>query len=117
MIFSSGYNAARQLISQADRPSAIISANDSMALGAISRIIEAGLRVPEDISIIGFDDVPAASLPRMDLTTIRVPKRTMGISAARLLMTRIKNANVEGVEKIVTPVELIMRKTTGQSKD
>ena len=110
--FASGQAAARQLFANEEIPTAVIAASDTMALGAIDAILKAGYRVPNDISVIGFDDIPAASLPRIELTTIRVPKKEMGIAAAQILLARIKNENDGEPVQIISPVELIVRNTT-----
>lgn len=110
--FSSGQSAAQRLLDRQANPSAIIAASDTMAIGAIDTILKAGHRLPEDISVIGFDDIPAASMPRIDLTTVRVPKKKMGITAARILLQRIKNETTAEPQQIISSVELIVRNTT-----
>ena len=106
-----GYNSCKELLSIKERPSAIFSANDLMALGAMKYISEIGLRIPDDISIVGFDDINFASLPGIELTTIIVPKYEMGYTSAKILIDEIKG-NRKGVEQVVLKPELVIRKTT-----
>lgn len=110
--FVSGQTAAQQLLDVEDPPTAIISANDIMAIGAITAIRSRGLRVPEDISVVGFDDIFLSSLPMVQLTTIRVPKRELGAEAARVLVERIGGARGDSSCEVVLPAELIERQTT-----
>lgn len=86
-----GYTAAQRLLSLSDRPTAIFAANDLSAFGAIEAIREQGLRIPEDISLIGFDDLPQASLVYPKLTTVRQPLDSMGHKAVTMLLEQIEN--------------------------
>lgn len=83
----SGTELAEQLLSVdiAERPTALLCANDLMAIGALEHCKRAGIRVPEDVSVVGFDDLPFASLLTPRLTTVRQPAREMGEGAANLL--------------------------------
>ena len=88
---TSGYQATQRLL-QTNRPfSAIFAQNDRMAVGAIRALREAGHRVPDDISVIGFDDIPLASYFDPPLTTFRQPLEESGQQAARLLIETIQN--------------------------
>jgi DNA-binding LacI/PurR family transcriptional regulator len=80
-----GYAAARRLVRRSDRPDAIFFASDIMAFGGIEALREIGLRVPEDVSVIGFDDVPMAAWPSNALTTIRQPVKEMADEAIALI--------------------------------
>lgn len=84
--FDSGVRAADNLLSRADRPTAIFAGNDEMAIGVYTSARSAGLRVPEDLSIVGFDDTPMAARIAPGLTTVRLPIRDMGQEAARGLL-------------------------------
>lgn len=89
----SGYRLARELLGNARRRiTALLCANDLMAIGAMKYCREAGLRVPADVSIAGFDDIPASSLIDPPLTTVAQPGRDMGRAAAQLLLHQIKGA-------------------------
>jgi LacI family transcriptional regulator len=89
----SGYTATRQLLAQTPRPTAIFACNDMMAVGAIRALNEAGLRVPQDVSVIGFDDITLASFTGPPLTTMAQPSIEMGMLAAELLVDRLQNPN------------------------
>ncbi|XBS71817.1 substrate-binding domain-containing protein [Acerihabitans sp. KWT182] len=85
----SGRRAADQILSLPSRPSAVLCANDLMAIGFIRRCQELRVRVPEDISVAGFDDIPEARQLNPALTTVRQPGREMGRAAATLLLQHI----------------------------
>lgn len=87
-----GYLAMRQLLSAEHRFSAIFAFNDASAMGAITALHEAGLHVPRDVSVVGFDDIPSAATMRPSLTTVRQPLREMGQSAAATLLRLIRSA-------------------------
>ncbi|MGV9194751.1 LacI family DNA-binding transcriptional regulator [Microbacterium sp. MC2] len=108
----SGHRLAAQLIDTPRRPTALFCADDMVAFGAIDAVMDAGLRVPEDVSIVGVDDVPAASLRQVGLTTVRQPAAEMGRRALNLLLERIEGlASAEPVEIVLRP-QLIVRTTT-----
>ncbi len=112
-----GYHEMRELLARPRRPSAVFAVSDKSAFGAIDAIREAGLTIPDDLSLVGFDDVHEASLLNPPLTTIAVPKRQMGRLAVRLLADRIGLAG-DGVSsfvkptKLVVPVSLVVRAST-----
>jgi DNA-binding LacI/PurR family transcriptional regulator len=108
----SGYQAAGDLLAQHPRPTAIFAFNDRMAMGAIRCLRDAGLSVPHDIAVVGFDDIPAAALADPPLTTVRQPAQDMGASAARLLFERIEH-NANGLAETVLPTELVIRASCG----
>ncbi len=87
-----GYVAATRLLRA--RPTAIFAANDLLALGALRAAREAGLRAPRDISVVGVNDIPLVGLIDPPLTTVRVPQREMGETAARMLIAAIQNEPV-----------------------
>ncbi|MGH8194377.1 MAG: LacI family DNA-binding transcriptional regulator [Woeseiaceae bacterium] len=109
--FDSGVRAAKELLSLDPRPTAIFAANDDMAAGVIYEAQERGLRVPDDLSIAGFDDTLLASRIWPGLTTVRQPTREMGQTAARILIDRVMGRTLEGAAPI--PTELVVRKSTG----
>jgi DNA-binding LacI/PurR family transcriptional regulator len=86
-----GYQAARELLDLNPRPTALFVANNLMTLGALVAIRERGLRIPEDISIIGFDDMPWANLLQPPLTAIAQPTYELGQRAAQLLLARLQD--------------------------
>lgn len=109
--FESGFQAARQLLTRQDAPSAIFACNDLMAIGAISAAVELGLRVPEDVSIIGFDNVSLARYTNPPLTSIHQPSHDLGIIATNLLLARINNP-AGPVQRELIATELVERGST-----
>ncbi len=85
----SGHAAAMQLLALAQRPTAIFAANDSMAIGALSALHESGLRVPQDIAVAGFDDIPLARYMNPPLSTVHVDISLLGERAATLLLSSL----------------------------
>ncbi len=110
----SGYEAARELLALAERPTAIFAANDIMALGAIYAIQKAGLEVPADVAIVGYDDRDFAAWIRPALTTIRMPSYEMGQAAARLLLEQINKEELEDATQITG--KLLIRESCGTNK-
>ena len=108
-----GYVAVRKLLRIREPFTALIAFNDVSAIGAIRALREAGLRVPEDISVVGFDDIPFAAYQNPALTTIRQPLWEMGKLAAETVLSRIANGNGAPYPKLVTvDPELIVREST-----
>ncbi len=101
--------AATDVLSRADRPTAIFAANDMSALAVVASAKALGIRVPEDLSVVGFDDVPDAALADPPLTTVRQPLQRMGEEAMRLLLDIL--GNVDRPHHVRLPVELIVRST------
>jgi LacI family transcriptional regulator len=106
-----GYDAAMPLLRD-HKPDAIFAAGDTIAIGAIQAAHEAGLRVPEDVAVIGFDDVDVASQAFPALSTVRQPVREKGAAAARLLLDLIEN-RVQGPQHLVLQTELVIRDSCG----
>jgi LacI family transcriptional regulator len=110
----SGYAAAMRLLGpgQGKRPTAILCSNDLMALGVFRCCRELGLRIPEDLSVTGFDDIPSAEFLDPPLTTVAQPARAMGTAAARLLLHAI-GALDEPPGQTEFPTELRLRGSVG----
>ncbi len=108
-----GYEATRRLLASHKRFSALFAFNDISAMGAIRALREAKLRVPEDVSVVGFDDIQSAAYQNPALTTVRQPLREMGRIAAEILLRRIRRSESDshGGETIIEP-KLIIRETT-----
>jgi len=113
---ASGYHAIEVLLSLPEPPTAIFACNDLMAIGAMARAIELGYRIPEDLSVIGFDDIALASFANPRLTTVVQPKYQMGTLAAEILLQRIGNRSF-ATRREVLSTELVVRNSTGQCKD
>lgn len=108
---SSGYALGRRLASQSD-VTAVFASNDQMALGVLRALHEAGRRVPDDVSVIGYDDIPEAPYLLPPLTTVHNDFAESGRRAVHLLLQQLQGNGESGVSSIV-PVELIVRASTG----
>jgi len=106
-----GYDAAYRLLDQGEEFSAVVVANDYLALGAILALSERGLQVPDDVSIIGFDDTPEAAFFMPPLTTIRQGYEALGRQAIQYMMELIKNPETPAHQRVLMP-QLIERKST-----
>jgi LacI family transcriptional regulator len=111
-----GYAGACTLMDIEDPPTAIFASNDVMAMGAMDAVRSRGLRVPEDVSVLGFDDIPQSASVRPALTTVRQPLEQMGRVATQMLLDLLKNAEKE-ISRIELPTELIVRGSTSSPKD
>jgi len=103
-----GYTGALYLLDLPSPPTAIFASNDVMAMGVMDAVRSRGLRIPEDISVIGFDDIPQAALVRPALTTVRQPLEQMGRVATQLLLDLLKDPTKK-INRIELPTELIVR--------
>lgn len=108
-----GYYSAQKLLHQ--RPDALFVASDTMAIGAMRAIREAGLRVPHDIAVVGFDDLPPASQSTPALTTIRQPIRRLGVKLVETLLDIIDNGPLPP-RRVIFGTELIIRDSCGMSQ-
>lgn len=108
---ASGFRAMQRLLAQADRPTAVFCANDLMALGAWEAVLAAGLQVPDDMALVGFDGVDWGGFSLVGLTTVAVPKYELGDTAARLLIRRIEG-DTEPPQDVVLPVSLVVRRSS-----
>jgi LacI family transcriptional regulator len=109
----SGYDIAQKLLSLPQRPTALACSDDSIAFGVIDAVIDAGLRTPEDVAIVGVDDVPTASLRQVGLSTIRQPAAEMGRRATKLLVERMHGGPDNEPIDIVLKPRLIVRRSCG----
>jgi LacI family transcriptional regulator len=110
---ASGFRAAQALLQHTPRPQAIFAANDSMAVGALSAVRRAGLRVPEDVAVVGFDDVPIAEYVNPPLTTVRVAITRLGSAATERLIENIRAHNQHERKHEIQPTELVVRGSCG----
>jgi len=108
----SGYEKTKQLLALPEPPDAIVAASDMMAVGAIVAIEEAGLRVPQDIAIVGFDDSPFAAAMWPALTTIRQDALGLGIAAANSVLAMLDNPD-SPPPTVIFPTELVIRESCG----
>lgn len=103
-----GFAGTSAMLDLPEPPTAIFASNDVMAMGAMDAIRNRGLRVPEDVSVIGFDDIPQASLIHPTLTTINQPLEKMGRVATQMLLDLLDNPEKEA-ERIELPTQLVVR--------
>jgi LacI family transcriptional regulator len=109
----SGYSSAIAMLSEPDPITAIVAGNDTIALGVLEAAKRRGVDVPEQLSVIGFDDTPLARSPLAGLTSIRQPIEAMARTAARRLVERIRSHVMTAPVHDVLPIELASRDTTG----
>jgi DNA-binding LacI/PurR family transcriptional regulator len=107
-----GYPLMKQLLARKVRFTALFAYNDLSAIGAIRALKEEGLRIPQDVSVMGFDDIPGAAFHMPSLTTVRQPLTRMGEVAAQSLLQRIED-NKEFPAEIAVEPELVVRESTG----
>lgn len=107
-----GYEGAGRLIDRPDRPTGIVAANDMLALGAMHAIAERGLRIPDDVALVGNDDIDMAAIVRPALTTVELPTRRAGIEAASMLQLLI-SGQAPDPSRIVLDTSLVKRETCG----
>ncbi len=107
----SGYRAMQNLLVDPNRPTAVFTSNDLMAVGAINAILDGGMRVPEDIAVVGFDNIDAATMIRPQLTTVDPFKTYVGKRAAELLIERIQSKEPLKKSWEETPFELVIRQS------
>ena len=109
--FEGGRSAAHQMLQEKDVPTAVVVANDLMALGAMQEFKNAGLSIPQDISVVGFDDIAFAALADPPLTTVCSPRVEIGRRAVEALMLTIDHPNQQGIE-VRIPTYLLKRNST-----
>jgi DNA-binding LacI/PurR family transcriptional regulator len=111
---SIAYTAAKRIFAKKNRPTAFLAQGDNMALGVREAAYEVGLNIPEDLALIGFDDISISSLARIELTTVSQNQYNMGMAGAELLINKIKGQNQFGSSsKILMEAELIIRNSCG----
>jgi LacI family transcriptional regulator len=103
-------DAARELLSRSDRPTAVFAANDLSAIRVLEIARELGLRVPQDLSVVGFDNVPEAANAVPALTTVAQPLHQMGAEAVRLLLGLLAGGTTE--DHLLLPASLVVRAST-----
>lgn len=107
-----GYEATRKLLASRKRFTALFAFNDMSAMGAVRGLREAKLHVPDDVSVVGFDDIQSAAYQNPALTTVRQPLREMGRIAGEILLRRIREPKTECKHEITVEPTLIVRGTT-----
>lgn len=107
--FSTGESLCAQIFSGYDTPSALFCVSDELAIGAVNYLLDHGYRIPEDVCVAGFDDIPLSSLLRPKLTTVRQPIEEIGREAVRMLLQVIAG---KPVDHLLLPHQVIVRQTT-----
>jgi LacI family transcriptional regulator len=110
-----GRRAASEILAGGKLPTAVMAANDLMALGAISEFRAAGVHVPRDVSVVGFDDIAFAALSEPALTTVNLPLGELGKYAVEALMETLSNPDQQGIE-ITIPTHFIVRASTAPAR-
>jgi DNA-binding LacI/PurR family transcriptional regulator len=105
-----GQKAARELLALRERPTAVFAASDVVAIGVMSAIQSAGLAIPDDVAVVGFDDIFLAAHTQPPLTTVRVPAYGLGWTAADLLISLVEG---EDVSSVTLETELVIRDSCG----
>jgi LacI family transcriptional regulator len=103
--------SARVMLTGDSRPTAVFAANDLSAIAVIDVAHQLGLRVPADLSVVGFDDVPEATRRALPLTTIQQPMRRLGAVAAEMVFTLLSGGEIDEMN-VILPTRLVVRATT-----
>jgi LacI family transcriptional regulator len=109
----SGHQGAKEILNLKTRPTAILACNDLMAFGAVHAARGLGLRVPEDLSVIGFDNIPLSSYFEPPLTTVEIPMYSVGMAAMQMLADLLAGRGIEHLRLFKT--SLIVRESTGEN--
>jgi LacI family transcriptional regulator len=109
----SGYQGGKKFLQMREPPTAIFATNDYMALGTYQAIVEEGVRIPEEVALIGFNDIEFTSMKGVELTTVGQKKYEMGALAAKTLVERVEGAKLGPPMEIILEPEVIIRKTCG----
>jgi LacI family transcriptional regulator len=113
---ASGYELAHEVLALNPYPTAIFGANNFISIGVLKALHEADLHVPEDISVVGFDDLPETMLVDPILTVASQPAYEMGSQAAELLLKRITNKSSTDPQEIILPTEIVIRQSSGSPR-
>lgn len=112
-----GYRQARELLSAANRPTALFASNGLMAIGIVDAMCELGLKAPQDVALAAFDDLPVSDSFQPRITTVSQPAYLIGYKGAKLLIDRVENRESRrSYQSIVLPTELKMRESTLSSR-
>jgi LacI family transcriptional regulator len=101
-----------KILSAVPRPTAIFAANNFIAIGALRALRDAGLKVPEDMSLVSFDDIPEVISLDPFLTTVTQPTYEMGYKATEMLLARLTSGGLQEYQSILLPTEIIVRRSS-----
>ncbi len=110
---ASGYDAVKTLLGLHPRPTAIFASNDAMAIGALSALRDAGVQIPDEIALAGFDDIPVASYLTPTLTSVEVGIHHLGVRAIETVLHAVKNQNIHRRQHAILPTTLSLRESCG----
>jgi LacI family transcriptional regulator len=113
--YEEGYALGRELLERGRRFTALFAFNDISAIGAMRAFLDAGLGIPQDVSVVGFDDIQSAAFLNPSLTTVRQPLHAMGELAGRVLLQRL--AGGEAPEEVIVEPELVVRGSSGPAAE
>jgi LacI family transcriptional regulator len=113
---SEGYRAMKRLLAVRPKIDAVFAANDPSAIGAMKAIWEAGLRVPDDVAVVGVGDIALGDLLRVPLTTVGWSRKDQGRHAAELLLNGLDDDNAAEPQRIIIPPQLIVRESSGAQR-
>src|ERR1700733_7425880 len=111
-----GYPVVKQLLTHHRSFTAVVSFNDVAAIGCIRALHDSGLRVPQDVSVVGFDDIKEAAFQTPSLTTFRQPLHQMGELAVQLLLQQLRPSDAKSLPQVAVAPELIVRESTGPAR-
>ena len=111
-----GYRGMKRLLTVRPRIDAVFAANDPAAIGAMKAIWEAGLRVPEDIAIVGVGDIALGDMLRVPLTTVSWSRKDQGLNAAELLLNGLEGDEADPPRRVIIPPRLVVRESCGASQ-
>ena len=114
--YDNAQKAMGNLLTTDQPPTAVFAGNDTLAFAARETILAEGLRIPEDIALVGFDDINVSGFAGIDLTTVKEKGKSMGTLGVNILIDLIENKASEEIKKVVLNPELIVRKSCGYFK-
>ena len=112
-----GYEAGRDVLALDPLPTAVVAVNDYCAIGVMSALREAGVRIPDEVSVAGFDGIPSARFTYPPLSTVHVPIREIGMAAIERLVERLDKASAWNPKRQAFPAKLVLRPSTVQSRE
>jgi len=113
----SGFEMTRKVLAEAQKPTALFAANNFIAFGALKALQELELRVPEDITVVGFDDLPSALVTFPFLTVAAQPAYEMGRRAIEILLKKLDEGPSDQYQEVVLPAEIVIRQSSGKQRE
>jgi LacI family transcriptional regulator len=110
---ASGYEAGRNILSLSPRPTAVFASNDATAVGLLSALRDAGVRVPAEIALAGFDDIPISAYLTPALTTVHMGVHELGVLAVESVLRAVREKNTHRRQQVVLPTTLAIRESCG----